>query len=122
MHDIRALTGGGRDESIDVHGTPVFGLPVDHETRCTHWHEATDVVAIRFRCCGRFHPCSDCHEAVAGHRVEVWPVEQRHERALLCGVCGTTLRIDEYLAVEACPGCGAGFNPGCRLHRHLYFA
>ena len=22
---------------------------------------------------------------------------------------------------DACPHCGAGFNPGCRLHRHLYF-
>jgi uncharacterized CHY-type Zn-finger protein len=122
MPSVRALTSGARDDHVDVHGTPVHGLPVDLETRCVHWHEATDVVAIRFRCCGRFHPCSDCHEVVAGHVAEVWPADEQHERALLCGACGTTLRIDEYLATDACLACGAAFNPGCRLHRHLYFA
>jgi len=117
-----ALTRGGRDDHVTVHGIRVYGLPVDLETRCVHWHEATDVVAIRFRCCGRVYPCFDCHEAVADHPAEQWPVAEQSAHAILCGACGATLPIVEYLAAEACPACAAPFNPGCRLHRHLYFA
>lgn len=110
------------DRMIASHGIPVHGLPIDAETRCVHWHHATDVVAIRFRCCDRWYPCHDCHAAVADHPPEVWPVDEFDARALLCGVCGATLAIADYLGVDACPECGAAFNPGCRLHRHLYFA
>ena len=107
---------------IPSHGVFVHGLPIDAETRCAHWHGAADVVAIRFRCCDRFYPCHECHLAVADHPAEVWEADRRDEHALLCGVCGTTLTIERYLDVDACPDCHAPFNPGCRLHRHLYFA
>jgi uncharacterized CHY-type Zn-finger protein len=101
----------------------VFGVDLDRQTRCAHWRGELDVIAIKLRCCGRFYACRDCHDALEGHPAEVWPVNERDERAILCGVCGETLSIRRYLDCEnRCPACGAGFNPGCRLHHHLYFA
>ncbi|MBN9142078.1 MAG: hypothetical protein J0H23_14785 [Micrococcales bacterium] len=110
-----------RDAPLDSHGIRVHGLPIDAETRCVHWNGPSDVVAIRFHCCDRFYPCHDCHEAVADHPSEVWDADEREVHALLCGACGATHAIETYLGVESCPACGAAFNPGCRLHRHLYF-
>ena len=33
----------------------------------------------------------------------------------------TELTVDAYRATDDCPACGAEFNPGCRLHSHLFF-
>ncbi|RAW44302.1 hypothetical protein DQW50_15015 [Halorubrum sp. 48-1-W] len=42
--------------------------------------------------------------------------------AVLCGVCSETLSARTYLdGDDACPACGAAFNPGCRAHRDRYF-
>jgi len=105
-----------------VGGVTVHGLDVDGETRCRHYDGTRDVVAIRFRCCGRYHPCFRCHEAVADHDPSVWPAGSFDRRAVLCGACGTELRIADYLGVTACPECATGFNPGCRDHHDRYFA
>lgn len=106
-----------------VHGVEVCGVDVGPETRCAHYATARDVVAIRFRCCGTYYSCSACHEAVADHPAEIWPRESFDAHAVLCGVCGTGLAIERYLADgTACPACGTAFNPGCRHHRGRYFA
>jgi uncharacterized CHY-type Zn-finger protein len=95
---------------------------VDSETRCAHYHSARDVVAIRMKCCGGYFACKDCHEALAGHAVQRWPRDEWNEHAVLCGVCGTEMRIRDYLeSADACPACNAPFNPGCRAHHHFYF-
>jgi uncharacterized CHY-type Zn-finger protein len=100
----------------------VFGLGLDPQTRCAHWRGPLDVIAIRMRCCGDYYACRDCHDALAGHAAAVWPQADWGERAVLCGVCGGEFTVRQYLACEnRCPACGAPFNPGCRLHRHLYF-
>lgn len=101
--------------------TLVLGLLVDDETRCEHYHGPLDVIALRFACCREWYPCHECHATTADHPAAQWPVEDRHEEAVLCGVCGSRLRIDAYLDADACPQCAAGFNPGCRLHHRLYF-
>jgi uncharacterized CHY-type Zn-finger protein len=101
----------------------VYGLELDSETRCRHWRSNLDVVAIRLKCCGLYYACKDCHEALAGHPLEAWPQSEWDAKAVLCGACGTEMSIREYLACsDACPSCGAPFNPGCRHHRHFYFA
>lgn len=106
-----------------VHGLTVHGVDVGPETRCAHYATERDVVAIKFRCCGVYHPCHECHEAAADHRAAVWPEAEFDEHAVLCGVCGAELRIVDYLADgSSCPACGAAFNPGCRAHRDRYFA
>ncbi|HEU5223960.1 MAG TPA: CHY zinc finger protein [Candidatus Lumbricidophila sp.] len=100
----------------------IHGLTVDDQTRCVHYQTELDIVAIKFACCGRWYPCHACHEASESHAATQWPADAFDERAILCGVCRTTLSIDEYFAATGCPACGSAFNPRCALHRHLYFA
>jgi uncharacterized CHY-type Zn-finger protein len=99
----------------------VSGVGIDDETRCDHYGSRTDVVALRFGCCGEYYACFRCHAAIADHPPEPWPTERRSEPAARCGVCGVDLTADEYMSVDACPDCGAGFNPGCADHYHVYF-
>ncbi|WEO77875.1 CHY zinc finger protein [Cryobacterium sp. SO2] len=99
----------------------VYGAVVDVHTRCVHYNGSTDVIAIKFRCCGRFYPCFQCHAEAESHPAEQWAPEDWAEQAILCGACWHTLAIDQYRGVSACPHCGAAFNDGCRLHAHLYF-
>jgi uncharacterized CHY-type Zn-finger protein len=100
----------------------VHGLDVDPQTRCAHYHKPADVIAIKMHCCGLFYACKDCHDALAGHGISVWPKSEWQEHAILCGACGNTLSIEGYLDCDSrCPVCGARFNPGCRNHHHFYF-
>ncbi|HEX2592814.1 MAG TPA: CHY zinc finger protein [Rhizomicrobium sp.] len=100
----------------------VRGVDVDAQTRCAHWHSPVDVIAIKMKCCGVYYACKDCHDALAGHPVSVWPQREWDQPAVMCGVCGTELSVRDYLGCgNVCPACGAGFNPGCRTHYHFYF-
>jgi uncharacterized CHY-type Zn-finger protein len=100
----------------------VHGLELDPETRCAHWRSSLDVIAIRMRCCDRYYACHDCHDALEDHAVKVWPKAEWGQPAVLCGVCGHELTVQEYLdSASRCPACAAAFNPGCRKHHHLYF-
>jgi uncharacterized CHY-type Zn-finger protein len=100
----------------------VRGIDLDPQTRCVHYHSAADIVAIKMRCCGVYYACKDCHIALAGHAIAVWPRGEWGTRAVLCGACSVELTIREYLESETrCPACGVGFNPGCRKHWHFYF-
>ena len=100
----------------------VRGVEVDAQSRCAHWRSAVDIVAIKMACCGVYWACKDCHEALAGHAIAVWPREEWGARAVLCGACGVEMTIREYMRCESrCLGCGAGFNPGCRGHWRFYF-
>ena len=100
----------------------VRGIALDGETRCIHWHSPLDIVAIKMKCCGVYYACKDCHDMLADHVVEVWPKSDFDKNAVLCGACGTELTVRQYLdCANICPACGAGFNPGCRLHRGFYF-
>lgn len=107
---------------VHVAGIPVYGIDVDDETRCDHYHTERDVVAIRFACCGDYFPCLSCHDALADHPVEQWQPADFDTAAVLCGSCGAELTIRRYLAsASACPDCGTEFNPGCRNHWPVYF-
>jgi len=110
------------DLQLRIHGVDVVGVNMDRQTRCGHYAGPHDVVAFKFKCCATWYPCIDCHRAVADHAVEVWPLDEQDERAVLCGACGAKLTVAAYLECgSACPRCGTGFNPGCALHHHLYF-
>jgi uncharacterized CHY-type Zn-finger protein len=100
----------------------VKGKPIDEFTRCVHYHSDLDVMAIKFKCCGEFYPCYDCHAETANHAAVVWPKELWNEKAILCGRCQHTMSIQEYIDCEnRCPYCGSYFNPRCSNHYHLYF-
>ncbi|AGW40585.1 hypothetical protein O159_03700 [Leifsonia xyli subsp. cynodontis DSM 46306] len=99
----------------------VLGPVVDERTRCVHYRTPLDVIAIRFACCGEYYPCHLCHAETAGHPARPWPAAERGVHAILCGVCGETLTIADYLETENCPACATPFNPGCKAHAGLYF-
>jgi len=102
--------------------TRVRGIEVDGQNRCAHWRSQLDVVAIKMKCCGEYYACKDCHDALAGHAARVWPRAEWDETAVLCGACGHEMSVRAYLdCADRCPACGAGFNPGCHLHKHFYF-
>jgi uncharacterized CHY-type Zn-finger protein len=100
----------------------VLGVNVDPETRCHHYHEPTDIIAIKMKCCGLYFACKDCHVVLTDHAIEVWPEQQWDEKAILCGACCTELTIRQYFeSASQCPDCHASFNPGCQNHYHYYF-
>lgn len=108
-------------------GVPVRGVDMDAQTRCAHYASARDVVALRLACCAVYWPCHACHAALADHPAVPVPAADAGLPRVLCGVCRAELSVDAYRAAMAaadprCPSCGAGFNPGCALHSHLYFA
>lgn len=108
-------------QRVSVSREDVHGVAIDDETRCAHYSSESDVVALRFGCCGEYYACFRCHGAVADHPPEPWPAERRTEPAVRCGVCGVDLTGAEYTSNEACPGCGTQFNPGCANHYDIYF-
>jgi uncharacterized CHY-type Zn-finger protein len=100
----------------------VRGLNLDPQTRCLHYHSAADIIAIKMKCCATYYACKDCHLALAGHAIEVWPRSEWSQEAILCGACGAKLTILDYMQCDSCcPACSASFNPGCRNHFHFYF-
>lgn len=99
----------------------VYGATVDKETRCIHYHGETDIVAIKFKCCGRYYPCYQCHDEEADHDRVVWSKEDYSKKAILCGKCGHECSIEDYMTHQKCLHCHALFNPNCRFHYDLYF-
>jgi uncharacterized CHY-type Zn-finger protein len=107
---------------VKIHDATVLGVDVDPQTRCAHYHDERDIIAIKFKCCGKWFSCHQCHATLAGHAAQVWSKEEFGEHAVLCGNCGQQLTIGEYLQCESvCPHCERQFNPGCARHHHLYF-
>ncbi|PKR83390.1 CHY zinc finger protein [Heyndrickxia camelliae] len=105
-----------------IKGHEVKGSLVDEETRCTHYHTEKDRIAIKFFCCQTYYPCYQCHEEHGCGHSAVWPRKDFDQKAILCGTCGTELTIIQYMDCDyRCPKCNEDFNPGCHLHRHLYF-
>ena len=107
---------------MSEHMPDVYGIDLDAQTRCLHYHSRLDIVAIRMKCCGLYYACRECHDAVADHAPKVWPLSEWDQKAVLCGACGTELTVRQYLdSSSRCPQCAASFNPGCQNHAHLYF-
>ena len=106
-----------------IRGVEINGVDIDDETRCSHYHSEADIIALKFKCCGKWFPCHLCHQELAQHDAVVWPEQEFHSVAVLCGGCGRQMSVREYLdCASICPACGRSFNPGCAKHAHCYFA
>jgi uncharacterized CHY-type Zn-finger protein len=100
----------------------VRGIALDSKTRCAHYDKPVDIVAIKMKCCGVYYACKDCHIALAGHGIVLWPQSEWNHKAILCGACRAELTIKTYMdSRDQCPVCQANFNPACRTHYHFYF-
>jgi uncharacterized CHY-type Zn-finger protein len=105
-----------------IHGVLVKGQVIDDQTRCSHYHTQLDIIALKFKCCNTYYPCYSCHQEKADHSATTWELNERSEKAVLCGVCGNELTIQEYLnSNNTCGKCQSLFNPNCKKHYHLYF-
>src|SRR6267142_1826782 len=94
----------------------VRGLHLDPQTRCLHHHTHADVIAIKMKCCAAWYACKDCHIALAGHAIEVWPRSEWNQRAILCGACGARPSISPVGARYIVPSSylvAPGFPPVC---------
>ena len=104
---------GGRElfgMELMIHNVNVIGANVDDETRCAHYRDECDIIAIKFKCCEKWFSCHACHAEFAGHAAAVWSKAEFHLPAILCGGCGRQLTVREYLDCDSvCPHC----------HRHL---
>ena len=105
-----------------IGGQLVKGQVIDGQTRCSHYHTNLDIIAIKFKCCDTYFPCYSCHGESADHKAITWEISERDEKAILCGVCGHELSINEYMnSNNTCPTCQSSFNPNCKKHYDLYF-
>lgn len=107
----------GEFRPIEVHGNLV-----DSSTRCIHYYSEFDIVAIKFKCCGKFYPCYKCHEENETHEIVKWSATEFSEQSILCGNCKETISILEYFQVSECPKCRGKFNVNCELHYGIYFS
>ena len=64
-------------------GVAVLGPVVDDQTRCVHYSGPTDVIAIKFKCCGTYYPCFECHRDTTDHPVLRWPTSEWDQPAIL---------------------------------------
>ena len=105
----------------------IKGKAVDDNTRCIHWHSSLDVIALKLKCCGQYHCCISCHDELAFHAVQRYNIDEEPDRkVIVCGCCKHEMSFQEYKSCDrdstfACAQCKAPFNPGCKLHYHLYF-
>jgi uncharacterized CHY-type Zn-finger protein len=101
----------------------VRGVDLDAQTRCAHYRTAARCYRHQDECCGVYYACKECHEALAGHLIKVWPPAEWNQLAVFCGACGYKITINEYMASgNRCLHCRAPFHPGCRKHYRIYFA
>ncbi len=108
--------------SIVINNIKVYGIDLDFQTRCKHYHEKRDIIAIQMKCCNKFYACSLCHDEIENHEIKPWNKNEFHIKAVLCGNCGELITIDEYINCKfICPNCGGLFNPNCKKHYNLYF-
>jgi|SRR5579862_3624958 len=109
-------------DKISINDIPVYGVELNQQTGCAHYHSPLDNIALLFKCCKRYYACYYCHQADADHEIERWQPHEWDTRAILCSACGKELTIHQYFACNMrCVHCHAAFNPGCKTHWHFYF-
>ena len=96
----------------------IFGIEIDKEGRCIHYHGANDVIANKCAKCQKFYACYKCHDESENHTFE--PVDPGQEGTVMCGSCGRLYSYKEYSCLIKCTGCSHEFNPGCSLHKNIY--
>ncbi|MFL2030165.1 CHY zinc finger protein [Loigolactobacillus zhaoyuanensis] len=97
----------------------IYGLKLDADGRCQHYHGPTDIIANKCARCQQYFACYQCHDALQQH--EFVPISlPTDEYVVCCGHCRHELTWSQY-QTGACPFCQRAFNPKCTLHHAIYF-
>jgi len=74
--------------SISFNGQAVFGINIQAQTQCVHYHSPRDIIAIKFKCCQKYYCCFYCHQEMAkNYDAQQWQCHEFDIMALLCGKC-----------------------------------
>ncbi|CAH1850663.1 CHY zinc finger protein [Convivina intestini] len=95
----------------------IYGLDLDQQGRCHHYHQANDIAALKCTQCQQYYACYQCHNALADH---LFVACDPNDLPVLCGVCQQLMNYNQYVT-GVCPSCQSAFNPKCSLHRDIYF-
>ncbi|CAM4272370.1 CHY zinc finger protein [Weissella hellenica] len=95
----------------------IYGLALDDDGRCQHYHTQRDVVALACDQCQQFFACYLCHNALKDHSFV--PTNEASTE-ILCGHCRHVMNFQAY-SKGVCPECHYAFNPKCKLHHDVYF-
>lgn len=101
----------------------IYGKLCDSVGRCIHYHQVTDIVAMKCAQCNRFYACYRCHNEEEVHPFAPLIVDNLKQLAtVLCGNCQTEQTYDDYIKRGNCGTCQRPFNPKCTSHHEYYFS
>ncbi|BBE41205.1 CHY zinc finger protein [Streptococcus dysgalactiae] len=98
--------------------TDCFGIDLDQEYRCLHYHTTLDIVGLKCAFCQTYYACYHCHDQLTEHAFV--PTGSAEMFPVICGHCRKLLSRAEY-ASGHCPYCQSPFNPACHRHKDIYF-
>lgn len=96
----------------------IYGIGLDSEGRCLHYHTKCDVVALKCNKCKEYFVCYQCHNQLQNHPFKL--VSKEDVAPVIRGSCRHFLTFAEYKK-GACPYCHHAFNPKCQVHETIYF-
>lgn len=96
----------------------IFGIDLDSQSRCVHYHGSNDIVALKCQACQKYYACYHCHDEMEGHAFMATDASEAFP--VICGACHSFLSKKEY-DLKICPNCQNPFNPECAKHSSIYF-
>ncbi|HGH8293896.1 TPA: CHY zinc finger protein [Streptococcus pyogenes] len=98
--------------------TDCFGIDLDQEYRCLHYHTPLDIVGLKCAFCQTYYACYHCYDQLTDHAFV--PTGHQETSPVICGHCRKLLSLAEY-GCGCYPYCQSPFNPACHRHKDIYF-
>ncbi len=97
----------------------IYGIGLDNDARCVHYHTSEDVVAMK--CAVGKNIMHVTSVMMNWNSIPSKPPTSIPKKPALCGHCRKLLSYRQYSAGK-CPFCSHLFNPKCSLHHNIYFS
>lgn len=97
----------------------IFGINLDKDSRCAHYHGPNDIVSLKCGHCHKYYACFKCHDELESHTFV--PISINDQAPVVCGHCHTKLTFKEYNS-GSCSYCNHPFNSNCKKHYSIYFS
>ena len=95
----------------------IYGLVIDQDGRCIHYHSKLDIVANKCSICHKYWACYECHNQLSNHNFGPY---NPNFISVLCGHCQQRFTYKDYELIRSCSSCLQAFNPKCSLHKGIY--